>query len=47
MNKMEKALSELGAMDELAAGDSPVHRIHAAAKLLGTVVYIVTVMSFP
>ena len=44
---MEKALSELGAVDVLAAGDSPVHRIHAAAKLLGSVVYIVTVMSFP
>ena len=46
MNRMEKALSELGAMDELSSQDSPVHRIHAAAKLLSTVVYIVTVMSF-
>ena len=46
MNKMEKALSELGTMDSLAAQDSPVHRINAAAKLLSTIAYILTVMSF-
>ena len=46
MNKMEKALGELGTMDELSFQDSPIHRLHAAAKLLSTVVYIVTVMSF-
>ncbi|MCR4606895.1 MAG: cobalt ECF transporter T component CbiQ [Oscillospiraceae bacterium] len=46
MNKMEKALGELGAMDELASQDSPVHRLNAAAKLLSTIAYIITVMSF-
>lgn len=46
MNKMESALRELGTMDELAAGDSPLHRIHPTAKLLATIVYIVTVMSY-
>ena len=46
MNKMEKALRELGQMDELAVQESPVHNLHAAAKLLSTVVYILTVMSF-
>ncbi len=46
MNKMEKALSELGAMDELAEQDSPVHRLSATAKLLSTIAYIVIVMSF-
>ena len=25
MNKMDKALRELGEMDELAAGSSPIH----------------------
>ena len=40
MNKMEKALSELGQMDELAVQDSPVHNLNAGAKLLSTVVYI-------
>ena len=46
MNKVEKALSELGAMDELAAQDSVIHRLNAAAKLLSTIAYIITVMSF-
>jgi len=46
MNKMEKALSELGQMDELAVQESPVHSLHAAAKLLSTIVYIIIVMSF-
>ena len=43
---MEKALSELGQMDELAAMDSPIHRLNAGAKLLSAVIYIITVMSF-
>ena len=46
MNKMEKALNELGHMDELAVQDSPVHEMNAGAKLLCTVIYILTVMSF-
>ena len=46
MNKLEKAIHELGTMDESAAGDSPLHRVHATAKLLGTIAYIATVMSF-
>ena len=46
MNKMEKALGELAGMDELAAEESPVHRLNPAAKLLGTVLFILTVMSF-
>ena len=46
MNKMEKALGELGAMDELAALDSPVHSLSALSKLLSTIAYILTVMSF-
>jgi cobalt/nickel transport system permease protein len=46
MNKMEKALSELGHMDELAVQESPVHGMNATAKLLSTVIYILIVMSF-
>ena len=46
MNKMEKALAELGHMDELAVMKSPVHNLNAGAKLLATVVYILIVMSF-
>ncbi|MBR0398679.1 MAG: cobalt ECF transporter T component CbiQ [Eubacterium sp.] len=46
MNKMNKALRELSAMDSLAARHSPVHGLNAAAKLICTVVYILTVVSF-
>ena len=46
MNKMEKALHELGEMDELAAQSSPIHRLHPAAKLLTTILYIVLTVSF-
>lgn len=46
MNKMDKALHELGEMDDLAAQDSPIHRLHPAAKLLSTIAYIVLTLSF-
>lgn len=46
MNKMEKALAELGHMDEMAVMESPVHSLNAGAKLLATVIYIIIVMSF-
>ena len=46
MNKMESALHELAEMDELAAQRSPVHRLHPAAKLIATVIYILIVVSF-
>lgn len=43
---MEKALAELGQMDELAVQKSPVHGLNASAKLLSTVIFILIVMSF-
>ena len=43
---MEKALHELGEMDELAAGASPIHSLCAPAKLLTTIAYIAVVLSF-
>lgn len=46
MNKMEQALHELGEMDTLASGSSPIHRLCPTVKLLTTVLYIVTVVSF-
>ena len=46
MNKMEKALHELGEMDDLSAQDSPIHRLHPAAKLLTTIGYIIAAVSF-
>ena len=46
MNKAEKALYELNEVDELAEGNSPVHRFSALCKLLTTVIYILILMSF-
>ena len=46
MSKMDQALGELREMDDLAAGQSLIHRLHPLGKLLATVVYIVTVVSF-
>ena len=43
---MEKALAELGHMDELAVQASPVHDLNAAAKLLATAAYILITVSF-
>lgn len=47
MDKLSQARSELREIDALAAGDSPVHRLHPICKLLTTVFYIATVVSFP
>ena len=47
MDKLTNAQSELREMDALAAQDSPVHRLHPLCKLLVTICYIATVVSFP
>lgn len=47
MDPMTSALRELANMDELAGRDSFLHRIHPLTKLLVTVIYIFTVVSFP
>lgn len=46
MDKLSQTQSELLEMDMLAAQDSPVHRLHPLCKLLVTIAYIVTVVSF-
>lgn len=46
MNKAESAMREMHAMDDLAAMDSPMHRLPALCKLLVTVFYIAVVVSF-
>ena len=43
---IERSIHDLREMDALASGDSMVHRVSAGAKLLVTVVYIGTVVSF-
>ena len=47
MDKLNNAQLELREMDELAAADSPVHRLNPLCKLLVTVFYIAAVVSFP
>ena len=46
MDKLSKAQDELREMDAIAAGDSPVHRLHPLCKLITTIVYIFVVVSF-
>jgi cobalt/nickel transport system permease protein len=46
MNNVGKNLLDIGYMDTLAAGDSPLHRIDPRAKLITTLMFIVMVVSF-
>ena len=46
MNKAERVLHELGEMDTLAAGESPIHALCPLSKFLVTIIYIVLVVSF-
>lgn len=47
MNQLTNAQRELWELDELAAGRSPIHRLHPLGKLLATIVYVLLVVSFP
>lgn len=46
MEKIDHAALELREMDEFAAMDSPIHRLHPLAKLITTIAYIFLVVSF-
>lgn len=46
MADMRSKIQEIYALEQLAAGTTPVHRLHPGAKLLVTFVYIITVVSF-
>lgn len=46
MSKISNARAELREMDELSARTSPIHRLHPLAKLLVTLIYLLTVVSF-
>ena len=46
MTRTSTALFHLRRTDELASSDSPIHRIHPAAKLLVTLFYLAGVVSF-
>jgi cobalt/nickel transport system permease protein len=43
---MKNTIRELYALEQLSGGSTCVHRIHPAAKLLATTVFIITVVSF-
>ena len=43
---MKNKIQELYTREQLAGGDTYVHRLHATVKLLATVVFIITVVSF-
>jgi cobalt/nickel transport system permease protein len=46
MASLDAALSDLGALEELAAGDTAVHRLDPRAKLLATGLFLILVVSF-
>lgn len=46
-NKLQQVLCELDAMERTAQGQSPLHLLDARAKLLVTVVFLVTMLSVP
>lgn len=46
MPSLETALFEIGTLDRLAGQDTPVHRLDPRAKLITTLGFIVTVVSF-
>ena len=47
MSKVSNAWAELREMDELSARTSPVHQLYPLTKLLVTLIYLFTVVSFP
>ena len=46
MKSIDAQFVDIGVMDRLAAGDSPMHRLDPRAKLLTTILFICTVVSF-
>ncbi|MFH1957121.1 MAG: cobalt ECF transporter T component CbiQ [bacterium] len=46
MNKVGKNLFDIGYMDTLSAGNSPLHRLDPRVKLITTLMFIVAVVSF-
>ena len=46
MANIESALFEIGALETLARRDSPIHRRDARVKILATMLFILTVVSF-
>lgn len=47
MPRINTALHDIGALDALAGQDTPVHRLDPRAKLIATMAFVVTAVSFP
>ena len=47
MSKIEQRWLEIRQLDDLAAGDSIIHRLHPGAKLLTTLAFVLVTASFP
>lgn len=46
MQRLHHASAQFQEMDRLAAGDSPIHRLHPLVKLLTTLGYLICALSF-
>lgn len=46
MSKVIDAIYNIRLLDDLAKGETPVHRIHPVVKIITTVVYLLMLMSF-
>jgi cobalt/nickel transport system permease protein len=46
MSNISNRFFDIGYMDDIAAGDSPLHRLDPRAKLVATLLFIVMVVSF-
>ena len=42
-----RAAAEIDRLERLALGNSPVHRLHPRAKIIGTLIYILAVVAVP
>lgn len=47
MSKLDSAIAAIHELDELAMRDTFLNRLHPLAKLIATIIYLVTVLSFP
>lgn len=47
MSKIEQRWLEIRHLDELAAGNSLIHKLHPGAKLLATLTFVIVTASFP
>ncbi len=47
MSDLKKSIIKINSLEELSFKDTLIHRLHPIVKLLTTVIYLITVISFP